>query len=216
VAWIAALVPFAAAHLAYLISASAGIVPWCLPYLEGCTSISRAARTGLANPVFRGMMLPCAVILMLYWWLAAEWLRALAPERARLRRAMLWLGLTGALFLILYATFLGMEGDVYRWMRRYGVTVHFSFTVLAQLLLTWALAGEARVPVAVRRAKLGLCAAMLALGLASVPLQHLVEDRGAALNAVEWSYSLLMVAFFPLTAVAWSATRFTLRLQLGP
>ena len=56
IAWLAAIVPFVAANAAYLISASADLVPWCVPYLEGCTSVSRAARTGIASPVFRGLI----------------------------------------------------------------------------------------------------------------------------------------------------------------
>ena len=216
IAWSAAIIPFVAGNVAYLISASAELVPWCFPYLEGCTSVSRAARSGLANPVFRGIMLPYAAVLMLYWWLAAEWLRGFAPERRRLRHSMLGLGLVGALFLILYATFLGVEGEVYQWMRRYGITVHFSFTVLAQFLLTHALARDRRLPAWIRRAKLALCAAMLLLGLASIPLQNFADDRVAALNAVEWSYSLLMISFFPLTGAAWRRTRFAFRLVLEP
>lgn len=213
-AWSAAIAPLSAAVAAYLIAAAQGAVPWCFPLIEGCTSISRAARTGLANAVFRGVMLPYAAVLMLYWWLAAEWLRGFAPARRRLRRAMLNLGLVGALFLILYATFLGVEGAVYQWMRRYGVTVHFSFTLLAQFLLTAAVAADVRLPLRLRRAMVSLCATMLLLGIASLPLQHFALDRVAALNAVEWSYSLLMIAFYPLTAQAWRRTQFRFRLQL--
>lgn len=214
IAWAAAILPFVAANLAYLISASAELVPWCVPYLEGCTSVSRAARSGVANPIFRGIMLPYAVIMALYWWLAAEWLRGFAPQRRRLRRAMLAFGLLAALFLILYATFLGVEGEFYQWMRRYGITVHFSSTVLAQFLLTRAVVADGRLPPWIRRGKLGLCAAMLVLGVASIPLQNFALDRDAALNAVEWSYSLLMIAFFPITGAAWRRTGFRFRLQL--
>lgn len=215
-AWAAALVPFIAGNLAYLISASAELVPWCFPYLEGCTSVSRAARSGLANPIFRGIMLPYAAVLMLFWWLTSEWLRGFAPGRRRLRRTMLGLGVVGALFLILYATFLGVEGQVYQWMRRYGVTIHFSFTVLAQFLLTSVVARDLRLPRALRRAMVGLCAAMLLLGIASIPLQNFVDERVLALNAVEWTYSLLMIGFFPLVGEAWRRTRFAFRLVLAP
>jgi hypothetical protein len=214
IAWSAAIVPFVAGNAAYVIAASQDFVPWCFPYLEGCTSISRAARSGIANPVFRGIMLPYSVVLMLYWWLAAEWLRGFAPVWRRTRRVMLGLGLVGALFLILYATFLGVDGSVYQWMRRYGITVHFSFTVLAQILLTRVLLYDVRLPRRVRVAKLLLCGAMMLLGLASIPLQHWAPDRNAALNAVEWSYTLLMLSYFPITAYAWRATHFTFRLQL--
>lgn len=214
VAWLAAILPFVAANVAYLISATAELVPWCFPYIEGCTSVSRAARSGIANPVFRGIMLPFAVVLVLYWWLTAEWLRGFAPERRRLRHWMLGCGCVAAVFLVLYATFLGVEGDFYQWMRRYGITVHFSCTVLAQFLLTRVLVTDPRLPPWLRRSKLALCALMLALGLASIPLQHFALDRVAALNAVEWSYSVLMLAFYPLTGEAWRLTRFRFRLQI--
>lgn len=214
IAWAAAILPFVAANLAYLISASAELVPWCFPYLDGCTSVSRAARSGVANPIFRGIMLPYAVIMALYWWLAAEWLRGFAPQRPRLRRAMLAFGLLASLFLILYATFLGVEGEFYQWLRRYGITVHFSSTVLAQFLLTRVVVADTRLPPWIRRGKLALCALMLVLGLASIPLQNFAADRDAALNAVEWSYSLVMIAFFPLTGAAWRRTRFAFRLHL--
>jgi hypothetical protein len=214
IAWLAAILPFVAANVAYLISASADLVPWCFPYFEGCTSVSKAARHGVANPVFRGIMLPYAVVMALYWWLTAEWLRGFAPKRPRLRRTMLTFGLLAVLFLILYATFLGVEGNFYQWLRRYGITVHFSSTVLAQFLLMSVLVRDTRLPVWLRRSKLGLCAAMLALGLASIPLQHFALDRVSALNAIEWSYSVLMLAFFPLTGEAWRRTGFRFRLQL--
>ena len=214
IAWLAAIVPFVAANAAYLISASADLVPWCFPYLEGCTSVSRAARTGIASPVFRGLMLPQAMILVLYWWLCAEWLRGFAPQRVVARRAILVLGVISALFLILYATYLGVSGDFYQWMRRYGITLHFASTVLAQLLLTWVLVRDARLPEWIRHGKLGLCGAMLVLGLASIPLQHQWPGRESATNALEWSYSVLMLAFFPLTGEAWRLSGFKLRLEL--
>lgn len=143
-------------------------------------------------------MLPIAGLMLVYWIVAAQWLRALASGRRIRIAAMLALGATGALFLILYATFLGVEGDTYRWLRRYGVTVYFSFTVLAQLLMASAL-GHGRL----RRTLAGLCAAMLLLGVISIPLQHLMNDRDAALNALEWLYALLMSLGFVAVGLAW-------------
>jgi hypothetical protein len=69
-----ALVPFVAAHLAYAVSIEAGHVPACVPYLEGCTSISRAARNGLGNHLFRLLMLPSALLLALHWLSVHAWL----------------------------------------------------------------------------------------------------------------------------------------------
>lgn len=207
-AWIAlgiGVAPIIVVHTCYALSIHAGTAPACVPYIEGCTSISRAARYGLANHVFKAVMLPCAALIALFWWLAAAWLHEVDPSTRRDLRigAMRALGVIGALFLVLYATFLGVDGDFYRWMRRYGVTVYFSFTVLAQLVLATLLTPG----MALRRALASAGALMLCLGLASVPLQHLLEARDAALNALEWNYALLMSLGFVFVGLHWRRTR---------
>ena len=179
-ALVAGLWPLLVTHVAYLISASANLVPWCMPYVEGCTSISRAARHGAANVFFKLTMLPYALVLAHYWWRASH-LRAL-PRSG-------WLRLTGGIataFLTLYVLFLGVEGDIYQWLRRFGITFYFAGNVLALMLLASLFGREARVLVA-------LCGVLLLLGLASLPLQHLAGDRDAAVNALEWCYALLMM-----------------------
>lgn len=214
-AWTAALLPFAAVHLAYLLSIRHGQVEACLPYLEGCTSISRAARHGWANHLFRMIMLPYVPLLLAYWWLAAAWTRALVPQRRGRRVAMLCWGSLGAVFLALYVNFLGVEGQTYQWLRRYGINLYFAGTVLAQMLLASQLVGHTAVPRAIQRAWLVLCGLLLGLGLTSLPLQYLVDDRDRLLNAIEWQYALLMVAAYPLTGIAWSRTGFRLSFRIG-
>lgn len=195
------ILPLLAGHLAYLISAGEGRVPWCLPYWDGCTSISRAARHGSASWLFKGMMLPVAVLMMLFWQRMAAWLEGVTPQARRRRWSMRFVGIVGAAFLILYLVFLGAEGEASQWLRRYGITVYFAFTVLAQMLFASQLP-PARGQLALQRSLVALCAALLLLGLASLPLQHFVADRGAAVNAIEWWYALLMTSFFPLAGLA--------------
>lgn len=207
VALIAGLAPIAVVHACYAISVYAGHVPLCVPYVEGCTSISRAARHGWANPLFKAVMLPVASLLVVFWFIAAARIARTQPHRGRSVSAMRWIGAIGALFLIPYAAFLGLDGEFARWMRRYGVTVYFSFTVLAQMLLASLLPDHA-----LRRTLIGLCATMLLLGLASLPMQHLLADRDAVVNAIEWCYALLMSASFVAVGVDWRRERF----QLAP
>lgn len=218
IAWMAGLIPLATVNLCYLLAASLETVPWCFPYLDGCTSISRAARQEPVNFLFRAVMLPWSALLMLYWWLCSTWLTRWAPAAFCRRRAILALGVIGALFQILYTTFLGVEGETYQWLRRYGINIYFSFTVLAQILLMSLLARDHRLPAWLRRGKLGLCALMLGLGLLSLPLQYIVADRDSLLNAIEWSYSLLMASYFPLTALVWRRSGFGMQtvLKLNP
>ncbi|MDP1541629.1 MAG: hypothetical protein Q8L99_00575 [Polycyclovorans sp.] len=50
------------------------------------------------------------------------------------------------------------------------------------------------------------------LGLASLPLQFIVEDRRAVLNALEWWYALLMVGTYALMGRVWQRQGWRLQL----
>ncbi len=63
---LAALLPFFAVHVTFLVAASYNLVDWCNPYLDSCTSISATGRKPPASYLFRAMMLPSAVIMMAY------------------------------------------------------------------------------------------------------------------------------------------------------
>lgn len=204
IAWLAALLPLVAAHSAYLISAWLEAVPWCLPHLEGCTSISRAARsTATASLVYKALILPYSVVLVLFWWQAGTWLRDVAPSRRRTHLALLPIGLVAGLATAVYAAVLGVDGELHQWIRRYSINIGFGLTFLAELLLTAAIAREPRVPEVLRRTMVGMCAAMLALGLVSIPLQFLTGSHGDALNAIEWNYGVLMLSFYAVAGAAW-------------
>lgn len=209
----AALLLLVATHLALWLSIRAGYVPACVPYWEGCTSISRAARHGLGNHLFRLLVIPCAVLHGASWWVAGRWLRD--DEGRASRWWMLVLGLFSASALAIYATFLGTEGEVYGFLRRYGVTVYFGFGFLAQLLLMrWARALRRMSP-ALLKAMAVLCVAMLGLGVGNVVASALVADdslRDRVENALEWQLGLLLVGWHLLLARGWWRARFGLRL----
>ena len=54
------------------------------------------------------------------------------------------------------------------------------------------------------------------LGLASLPLQFIVEDRRAVLNALEWWYALLMVGTYALMGRVWQRQGWRLQLLHCP
>ncbi len=205
-------IPIAAAHLVLVASVALGYIEGCNPYLDGCTSISRAGRFGLANALFKALMLPYATVLTLYWFACAQWLRGLEPARSTATGWIPWLGFVSALFLVLYATFLGSDGDGYRLMRRYGVFVYFGFNFIAQLLLTGrlvALAPTPRVPAWIVRAKVTLCATVLSFGWVNVAAGAMLRDPDAVRNVMEWWAALLMACYYLLTWRAWRADGFS-------
>lgn len=193
-----ALLFLVAAHAAYLLSIQAGHVPACVPYLEGCVSISRAARHGLGNHLFRLLVIPCAVLHALVWLLAHRWLRG--------GRWMVVLGVVSAIALAVYATFLGTEGEAYRFLRRYGVVVYFGFGYLAQLALMRRATRMGALPAGVIATQAWIAAAMLGLGLANVVAGLAVADPAARdrwENVFEWWLGLLMVGWYAVLACGW-------------
>ncbi|KZX58161.1 hypothetical protein A3709_01450 [Halioglobus sp. HI00S01] len=219
VALLAALVPFFAVQLTYVVAASHGLVEWCNPYLDSCTSISATGRKPPASYLFRATMLPAAVILMAYWWLNHAWLASLHRHRGTpglINLLMLALGLLACMGLVLYVTVLGERGDAWRTQRRVGTVLFFSFTYLAQLLML----AQLRIlqPAGLKPGLLSLmwavCGTLLLLGVLTVGLDAWDEAYYESVeDAFEWSLSLLLQANFLLGYFVWRQTGWQLEVR---
>ena len=218
------ILPLFAVNLSYLISANAELVPRCIPYIEGCTSISRAARQGEAIFLFRACMIVNAVLLMWYWRYAQCWLSTLRThggvnQGVRATQFMFYLGVVGAFFLILYADYLGTSGDFYRFMRRYGVIFYFTFTPLAQMIMVnqlykiRKLAPHAEIRLGVLRYQLVILVIILLMGLISLFLSYTQGPSFERENIIEWNYALFSTAFFGGSVVMWKNLKVTLSIK---
>jgi hypothetical protein len=221
---LAAAVPFIAVHLTYLVAASYGMVDWCNPYIDSCTSISATGRKPPASYVFRATMLPSAVILAVYWWFNHTWLRAVhkraGTERSSANDWMLALGLVACVGLVLYVTVLGERGGAWSLQRRIGVVLYFSLTYVSQLLLYAQLRRLKdllpAVPHSLLRLMWLLCVALLATGVLTVVLQAwdkawytTVED------AFEWILAFMLQANFLLGYFVWRRVGWGFEVRLG-
>ena len=212
---LAALLPLVATTLAYLLSIRLGLVPACNPFLDGCVSISRAARHDLPNILFRALLLPAAVLQALCWLLCPAWLRTLGAAPDRWQRALPALGVAAGVVLVLYGT----EGEGYRWMRRYGVAFYFGLTCIGMLIVSDQMQRRLRGRQAERHltlALLTLCAMLPLLGLAHglLPLWWPEPAAKDALeNITEWWAGAIFTAFFAVLAWAWRRTGFVAQLQ---
>lgn len=220
IAFLGGLLPIVAVLGAYLINVIAGTGIEsrfvCVPYLDGCVSISRAARSGPGLILFKAVMLPCAVLLLLSWHGVRCWLNRLGACSRRRSKTIFWLGATGAVFLVFYVTWLGTEGEWYHWLRRYGVTFYFGGTALAQLILVSVLlparnrlaAGNVGRPII---ALSGLVALQWLLGVFSIA-KHALFDNPAVIdrveNLVEWWFALPMALAFVVIALMFRRTGF--------
>ncbi|MDJ0653658.1 MAG: hypothetical protein QNJ40_05880 [Xanthomonadales bacterium] len=210
------LLPFAAANLAWLMSTLNGSIPVCVPYWEGCVSISGAARQVPTIYLFRGLVIPGAVLTGVFWLLVLRWL-ASADGQSRFHRVTLTLlGLAGSAFLIVYAITLGTDTAAYRLMRRYGINLYYGLTYLAQVMLAGQLLAYAQqmgLPRWIPRWKVGICVLTLLLGLASVFIKEWADDRRIMGNIFEWNLSVLLVGYYLLSFLAWRTSGFAGRSQ---
>jgi hypothetical protein len=219
----AGLLPAIASLAAWALATDSGLVPACNPFWDGCVSISRAARHGLPNMVFRALVLPAATLQMLVWLAQAQALSVVggAPlQRSAL--ALTVIGVAAGLALVLYGSFLGSEGQVYRWLRHYGTVIYFGGTCLAMLMLARALQrlhalDVRRLSRRHERALLFLLGSIVLLGLsnvlASAGADAALRDRLE--NATEWWGSLGLTLAFVVLASLWRQWGLHVRVGVG-
>ena len=208
-----------AAVSAWWISVAHDYIPYCNPFVDGCVSISRAARHGLGNHLFRALMLPAATLQGLTWLLCAAWLGNLGAS-GRSLRWLPWLGILAAVFLVLYGTFLGTEGETYRWLRRYGTIVYFGFTYVCILIATGHIEhlvrrGALSVPARMDLMLIILAGLTMLVAIAHVFVAPMLEEqlKDRVENVVEWVIGLSFTLFFLALACLWRHARLSLRLQ---
>ena len=151
-----------------------------------------------------------------YWLFSVAWLRSLsliAGRNEKTGSSIVVFGVAGAIFLIIYVTFLGTQGPVYDFMRRFGIYLYFLFTVIAQLILAskvLSLSSVLRMPGVERITRYQLAIAIIpfALGILNLILKETMADADTAENIIEWIFALLMHSYFLLTYFSWRATGF--------
>ena len=204
---VAALAPIIGINIAYWIGVDHGNLPSCIPYLDGCTSISATGRYPPGDRLFRAVMLPQAAFLALTWHFAVLWLKSIQPN-TRAPSTILTAGLIGALALIIYVSYLASHDPFYEIMRRYGIYLYFVGTVVAQIALTVAMR-----PSRLRNVMGSLLVMPFALGIYNFIQKALVENPDNMENRIEWIVSLLMQLWFVALYVGWHRSGFAVRVQ---
>ena len=196
--------------LTYFISLSQGYVHECIPFIDGCTSISKTGRYGYSYFVFKALMIPVAVLHIQYWMLTRDWLRALGDVALWAQHTLLLFGVVSGIALIVYTTFLGSEGDIYRLLRQWGTRLFFLFMYLGQALLAFRCYRRLGLNRVVGW-KIGLCSLVTLQLLVFALAKYIVTDPDWLENAIEWQ-SAYILAFLPfLTWCLWNQTGFQIQ-----
>jgi len=220
------LLPILAIHTSLLVAISATSIPACIPYIEGCASISATGRYEPASFIFKPAMLTEWMLLVLYWVFSVAWIRSMSVAAGKSQKTGKWIaivGCGGALALLLYVTFLGTQAPFYEIMRRFGIYLYFLFTVVAQILLarqTIRLSTNLQLPKSRKIGEIQLAMSLmpLVLGILNLILKSVLEDFDQGENTIEWISALLMHIYFVLTYFVWQESgfdgRFRVRSQL--
>ena len=192
------VLPSLAININYLIAASEGHVPWCIPYWDSCTSISATGRQGLAFFFFKGTMLPLAILYGYYWYQVSLQLRDFGDQRNTIRN----LGYFAVAALVLYTIALGSPGDEFRLARQIGIIFYFTLTYLCQLLIVYRLGvlgkyGKSNIW------QLRLSLFILFIGVITLILDTLLPNYDDYEDAFEWNIALLVHFNFLLAAWGW-------------
>ena len=196
------ILPLLASNGAYLLSAYEGFVPWCMPYIDGCTTISQAGRSGYTIFIYRAVVMTYSVLLIWFWLYSKSWLELLHGHTTKIARIILWLGLAGSISLLIYIDFLGTTGEINRFMRRIGAMLYFTLTPLAQLLMLnqhyniLRKKPEVSIKPKVLQYQLIILLLMLIIGAISIFLAVTDNNTYESENIVEWNFSLLLTLYF--------------------
>ncbi|MCC5849290.1 MAG: hypothetical protein JJU29_14485 [Verrucomicrobia bacterium] len=211
------LLPCGVIVVCYLVSTHLGQVAVCFPFYSGCASISAAARQEPAIHIFRMVMLPMTTVFAGFWVVCRVWLLQWDIKRLQ-ANAVGILGVVGAVFLVLYVVFLGTEGRIYDLLRRFGTTVYFGCTGIAQLIVAVSLSEQRkRLPAffgtMILPLFLFISVSMLILGIVYIPAANFFTAHNVE-NIIEWNFAFLMHINFALVWILWR--RQGLRLSLAP
>jgi len=179
------LLPVLTVVISYFFSSLGGYVEWCLPLLDGCTSISKVGRYGVSFYLYKIFIIPSVILMIIFWYQINKYIYK--------SNLLLFFSITSCIFLIIYLFALGFEGKIYRFMREIGIFVFFILSPVSQTLLVFSISNNKI------KSKFSLKTLLFVYLLFVVGyLLILPFDNSNYENIIEWNFALLIFLFFPL------------------
>ena len=206
------VLPLFTVVVSYIVSVRLNLVSFCIPNLDGCTSISRVGRYEPVKYFFKPFMYLFGVFLLLYWRENFLKLRLLISNNRQLLLTYI-VGIISVLFLFLYIFYLG-ENNIYRFFRKIGIYIYIFFTVIAQVLLAIQyikLKNEKHLNYKFIKFKLILSILLISFGIIVLPiLVTKIESFPEIKNIISWNYFLFIQVYYLITFFCWKPQSHTL------
>ena len=197
------ILPIFTVLLSYFFSIKLNYVNFCVPNIDGCTSISQVGRYPPVNFFFKTFMFISIFFIFLYW--RYNYLLISENKNSFMYKLSYILGIFSIFFFSLYIFFLG-EGDYYRFFRRIGIFIYIFFTVISELLLSISFRTKFNLfsYISIVNFKFYFNIILSTLGLILLPLViYKVVDYPNFKNIVSWNYFFLIKINFLITFFCW-------------
>ena len=191
------ILPISTVIISYIASVQFNLVESCIPFFEGCTSISRVGRNFPVKIFFKPMMYLYAIFLFLYWYRFLEKLKNFEIKEKKFYLFAFF----SVVFLILYITFLG-EGKIYNFFRRVGIYVYIFLIVISQFLISkklYLIREKINKNFIIKFIKINYFLSLLLVlsGLILLPLLLIKIDNFPQIkNIISWNYFTLIQLYF--------------------
>ena len=192
------ILPIMAVLISYIISIQLGLVNFCIPNIDGCTSISRVGRYAPVKYFFKPLMFLYGILLFLYWY---QFFKILKSENLKNINLIFCLSVLSVIFLFLYIFFLG-EGNYYKFFRKIGIYIYILFTVLSQFFFSKKIYLLSKINLLAFNSNyiklnLWLTSFLLILGITLLPILIMKIDNFPHIkNIISWNYFMIMQFYF--------------------
>ena len=200
---IAFILPILTVLISYYLSIKFDYVQFCIPNIDGCTSISQVGRYPPINYFFKTFMFISIFIIFIYW--KSNYTLLSRNNSLLLYKITFLLGIFSVIFFALYITFLG-EGDYYRFFRRIGIFIYIFFTVISELLLSISYKKNSYLfkNDKIINFKYYFNLVLSTFGLILLPIViYKIIDYPNFKNIVSWNYFILIQINFLITFFCW-------------
>ncbi len=194
--------PILTVIISYVISVKLDLISFCIPNIDGCTSISRVGRYEPVKYFFKPFMFLFGVLLFIYW--RENFLKLKLFKENKLLLITFIIGIISVLFLFLYIFFLG-ESNIYRFFRKIGIYIYIFFTIIAQLLLAiqyFKLRNTANKFLNKKFIKYKLIFSVFLISFSIIVLPILlikIEHFPEIKNIISWNYFLCIQLYYLIT-----------------
>ena len=199
------LLPTFTVIVSYLLSLSFEYVPFCIPNIDGCTSISRTGRYYPVNVFFKFSLFLSGFLVFFYWYKNFIFFK---KYKFVLMNYAFILSIISIIFLFLYLIFLG-ESSYYKFFRKVGIFIYILFSIISELFLSIIYYKTIKINRFLNtffiKFKLNLSIILIVLAIILFPLMVMkINNISELRNMISWNYFLLIQVNFLITFLIWN------------